>query len=206
MTKPGGDPWRPGVVSQGPPGLSERRDEPRHERRLQVFEEKIALTPRRMYNEKDQAGWRITTRNYWVGRTPDMLAFLHWIENHADETITNDELLRVKNGNEIMLLIDIIDASQQMWAYLNINLQGDVIEIFRNVEMLNGAEAWRRKVSPILSQSAPKRSRLRYKAWNPKASTQISDFASALEAWETDYRQFIEVGGEHMTAKPGRIF
>ena len=197
MQAPAGDPWNgePQVAVLGPPGLAERSDT-RSDRRLQVFEEKVALAPSRMYNEKDAPGWRITTRNYWVGRTPDMRAFLHWIENHADEEITEDELMIVKASNQIMLNIDIIDASQQMWAYLNMNLQVDVIEIFRNVEMLNGAEAWRRVVGPILSQSAPKRSRLRYKAWNPKPSTKISDFTNALEAWETDYRQFLEVGGE----------
>ena len=90
-----------------------------------------------------------------------------------------------------MLDIDIVDASQQMWAYLNINLQGPIIETFRNVPMLNGAEAWRRIIAPIVNNSAPKRSALRNKAWNPKQATKVSEFLQCLEKWETDYRLFM---------------
>ena len=163
MQKPAGDPWQSpsGNAYAGNYGGNEQRAEPR---RLQLFEEKVALASARMYNEKDAPGWRIMTRNYWVGRTPHMRTFLEWIEAHPNEEITEDEIKKVKSGCELMIDIDKLEARQQMWAYLNMNLQGDIAEIFRNFEMLNGAEAWRRIVSLILSQSGAKRSRLRHKA------------------------------------------
>ena len=112
----------------------------------------------RMYIEKDPTSWRVMTRNYWVGRTPDMKVVLEWIEGFKDVEITDERIEQAKSGCELMTDLNPVDASQQMWSYLNLNLQGDVVETFRNVGLLNGAEAWRRIIQPIDSNSAPKRS------------------------------------------------
>ena len=80
-------------------------------------------------------------------------------------------------------------------GFLNFNLQGDIIETFQNVELLNGAEAWRRIVRPINANSMARRRGLRNKAYNPVPANKLADFSGALERWETDYRQYIECGG-----------
>ena len=81
MQHPGGDPWNqgqsPGVGAMpAPPGLG---DDGRPQR-LRVFEEKVALLPARMYQDRDPIGWKNMTRNYWVGRHKGMKNFLEWIE------------------------------------------------------------------------------------------------------------------------------
>ena len=118
-----------------------------------------------------------------------MKTFLGWIEAHSDEEITEEEFIAVRDKHALMIDIDIVDASRQMWAYLNINLQRSRIETFRNVAMLNGAEAWRRIVSPIINNSAPKRSHLRDKAWSPKQAGKLATFylASTHGKQTTDY-------------------
>ena len=87
-----------------------------------------------------------------------------------------------------------------MWSYLNLNLVGaDATEIFQNVDMLGGAEAWRRIVAAIVTQSGPKRTALRNLAWNPKSIGKLTDFLGCLESWETNHRMFVEHGGEAMS-------
>ena len=130
--------------------------------------------PARMYNDKNATQWRLLTRNYWVGRTPHMKTFLDWIDRQPDDEITYDILKQVKDSCELMVDIDILDASMQMWAYLNMNLQGDALEIFNNVEVLNGAEAWRRIIKPIENAGPAKQKALRIRAWNPKPATTAS--------------------------------
>ena len=147
-----------------PPGLG---DDGRPQR-LRVFEEKVALLPARMYQDRDPIGWKNMTRNYWVGRNKGMKNFLEWIEGKLaasprdpNEQITEDEIDAVCKSCALMTNMNLTDASEQMWAYLDINLQGSVREIFSNVGMLNGAEAWRRVVEPIDKNSDAKQNRLR---------------------------------------------
>ena len=52
---------------------------------MQIYEEKIATMSERRYNENNPVGWKLLTRNYWVGRVPDMQVLLRWIEEHSDE-------------------------------------------------------------------------------------------------------------------------
>ena len=102
------------------------------------------MHPARLYQEKDAPGWKILTRNYWIGRNPHMKTFLEWIEQHADDEITEAEVKSAMDGTgetKLMVDIDLVEASHQMWSYLNLNLTGDIVEVFQNVDLLNGAEA-----------------------------------------------------------------
>ena len=120
---------------------------------------------------------------------------LKWVEDHGENEITMDAVEAVRDSYELMMDICPVEASEQMWAYLNLNLQGSILETFHNVEELNGAEAWRRVVEPINANSMAKRRGLRKKAQDPQAANKLSDFDATLVRWETDYRQCLECGG-----------
>ena len=113
--------------------------------KLQLFDDKIATQPARMYDDKKVAAWRKGTMNYFLGRHRHMKTFIKWIEEKGDEEITIELLESMKNGPTALMMDSCpVEASEQMWAFLNLNLQGDILETFHNVEPLNGAEAWRR--------------------------------------------------------------
>ena len=113
-----------------------------------------------------------------------MKVMLEWIEKFGDEEITTDRIKALEHDTEVCINIDPVEASSQVWSYLNLNIgESSVIEVFRNVELLNGFEAWRRIVMPVLSKPSPMRSRLRNKAWNPRPASKLSEFAGCLEAW-----------------------
>ena len=135
-----------------------------------------------------------------------MRVFLEWIEIHADIEITEDKVRAFPSGNNgpLIVNIDLVEASNQMWAYLNMNLQGSVTEVFHNVEMLKGAEAWRRIVGPISNHGEARRKALRWRAWNPRAATKASDSTNCLEAWETDWRHFTEAWGDQISDETRR--
>ena len=62
-----------------------------------------------------------------------------------------------------------------------------------DVPKLNGFEAWRRIVEPILSTSLAMRISLPKTAWNPSPAKLIHDYGRCLENFETDYRRYLEV-------------
>ena len=173
-------------------------------RELRLYEEKVVMQSERRYSEKDANQWKIMTENYFIGRCPDMARFLAWIVEQADEEIDFDDISKLKMGNDIMVNIDVAEASQQLWAFLDINLTGDAVMPFRNVDRLNGAEAWRRTVMPIISNTACRRKELRNRADNPKPANKFNDFDQALNQWLTDYRLFREYGGEEFSQEKMR--
>ena len=63
-----------------------------------------------MYNEKDAAGWRIMTRNYWLSRNADMRKFLEWIEGQNDREIEEGDIKRLKDSYELMIDMDVVEA------------------------------------------------------------------------------------------------
>ena len=97
-----------------------------------------------------------------------MAVVLNWIEQQGDNEIMSQDM-EAQRGR-MMIELDPVYASHQIWGYLNLNLTGESTNIFRNVARLNGAEAWRRITRPINSQSVARRQQLRQKAWNPQAA------------------------------------
>ena len=84
-----------------------------------------------------------------------MKVLLEWAEKFGDEEITEAKIKSLEHDQEICLNINACEASAQVWSYLNLNLgESSVVEIFRNVALLNGLEAWRRIVLPIMSNTA----------------------------------------------------
>ena len=142
---------------------------------MKLFEEKVAMNPAHMYDEKDPLGWKIMTKNYFIGRYPHMDTFLTWIEQQKDQEIPYERMKVQRQHPEICVDFDIVHATQQLWSWLNLNLRGDQVQVFRNVEKLNGAEAWRRVCGPISSSTAAKRQQLRNNAWNPKPAVRLQD-------------------------------
>ena len=108
---------------------------------LRLYEEKVAMSPERKYNEKDSASWNITTHNDFIGRVPDMDRIFTWIDARGDEEIDNQDIARRKVTNDIMINIDVVEASRQLWAFLDIHVTvGEAVAVFRNVAKLNGLE------------------------------------------------------------------
>ena len=67
------------------------------------------MSAQRLYAEKETVGWEITTRNYFIGRVPDMDKFLTWIEERGDKDITMEDIRRLNPANTFMVNFDIVE-------------------------------------------------------------------------------------------------
>ena len=144
----------------------------------------------------------LATSDYFISRNPDVEVMLKWIEKQGDIEITSTEVERQRG--KMMIEMDPVYVSHQLWGYLNLNLVGEALNIFRNVTKLNGAEAWRRVTKPINSQSVGRRQQLRQKAWNPQPARNVMQVDQVIEEWETNYRKYIEARGDPMSDESRR--
>ena len=89
--------------------------------------------------------------------------------------------------------------SSQVWSYLNLNLVGEALVPFRNVAPHEGFEAWRKTLRLARSRGEVRRMELTSKVQRPSGASKLADVGKALEAWDTDMREFIEAGGRGMS-------
>ena len=110
------------------------------------------------YSDKSPDVWIKDVTNYMVGQDPEMIQYLHWIEERQAQEIHFDDVkgMSIEGGGHVMLdRLDPIAASQKMWAWLNlaVSMSASAKRTFLAVEKLNGAEAWGRPVVPHNSRS-----------------------------------------------------
>ena len=149
--------------------------------------------------------WMEVTRSYLIGRNPVLDPILKWVEAHGEASVKKKKTAKLRDELSLMTDLEPTIASEQMWSFLNMNTTGTQFrETFMNVERLNGFEAWRKITEPIRSTSVAMRIAFRKNAWNPAPAKTIQDYAVKLEKWETDYRKYIEVGGERISDEQRR--
>ena len=86
-----------------------------------IFDDKIARDPAWQYKASDKLKWSVMTRNYLVSKCPDARAFLKWIEDRQHAEISEEDI----RESSAMMNVDPIVLSQNIWGYLNLNLQAD---------------------------------------------------------------------------------
>ena len=84
-----------------------------------------------------------------------MKPYLSWVEAKGADKVTVQQLRAMQctdsEGDSYMLTIDPVQASQELWSWINLTLEKSATaqRDFHNAEELNGAEAYRRLVQPL---------------------------------------------------------
>ena len=143
-------------------------------------------------NGDDGESWRLRTRGYWISKCPVIPKFLKWIEDHKEHPVVAEEL------NDKQHMYGGVPAgtlSYHMWGYLNLNLKGKAQKSFHLVAIGNGAEAWRKLVYNVRSQSELSLRTLKEQIEQPPAVENLNDVEDAVEQWEAKYLEYQEGGG-----------
>jgi hypothetical protein len=93
---------------------------------------------------------------------------------------------------------DMIQASQGLWAFLNLNLVGSARAKFDKAPRLNGFDVWRRVVYPMAPKSVAHRVDLHADLHNPARAKKLSDLIEIVEAWEKLRDRYYEMGGQEV--------
>ena len=89
--------------------------------------------------------------------------------------------------------------AMELWGYLNLNVTGEARQVFENVDDLQGFEAWRKLVKGIRSRAEVRKLQLQGQVQRPVEAKRLADVPKALEAWDTNMREFLEAGGRPMS-------
>lgn len=89
--------------------------------------------------------------------------------------------------------------SHHAWSYFTLNLDSTAKTSFGQVAFGNGAEAWRKLVQPIRSQTELRRQQLRSRIQQPNQATDIKHVSNYTHEWESVYLEYLECGGTPMS-------
>ena len=101
-------------------------------RKRDVYEEKWAVKTENKYNDKDPMSWYVGVTNYLIGRNPEVEKWLEWVENKGDIEIDLEMVIKAQGNTEDGgLMMDMIPTavSQDIWAFLNLNLTGEPVHV-----------------------------------------------------------------------------
>ena len=110
-------------------------------------------------------------------------------EARADDPATVQSLHKTANGWVTPVKLQFL--SMELWGYLNLNITGEARQVFENVEDLQGFEAWRKLVKGIRSKAEVRKLQLQGQVQRPAEAKRLSDVPKALEAWDTNMREFL---------------
>ena len=166
------------------------------------FETKAAKDDLPRYDgAKDKIGlWRRKTMYYLHSKCSDMKTLLEWAEKRPD-AIDNDELVSDTyfNANLQNLEQDAAVLSYFLWGFLNVNLVSDAWDVFDNVPIENGLEAWRQINMDTTQLTEAEIFRLEDHVLAPIRVSDPGQVPQALVRWDAAYKRYIEAGGAQMS-------
>ena len=166
----------------------------------QIFEDKVAIAGNMQYTEDGKRTWLETTRNYLISKAFEMNAFLKWAESAQAATIT-DENIAALSSSGMCMDHEPMHLSRALWGYLNLSLTGSAKMAFKNVEVGNGFDAWRRVAVPIIPRSEARLHSMHNGIHSPAQSRRLADVMMNIDTWESHLREYYECGGDAIPDK-----
>ena len=111
---------------------------------------KLAQIDTHVYLDAAPETWHKNVRTYLIGTHVDVGPFLNWVEAQGKQVITEDALQDLVPSGQIMMNLCPIQVSRELWSWINLCLEKSTSaqQTFHNVPELNGAEVYRRLVTP----------------------------------------------------------
>ena len=164
-----------------------------------TLDKKLALLDKHQYDDHKPDSWHKNIRTYMIGCHVDMKGLLDWIERRGEAKVRSCDLMILSSGTggASMMDLDPLHASNEMWSWLSLCLgkSAHAQRLFNNVEELNGAEAYRKLVVPMLSTSIVRRTFLRKRVENPQRSKSMATIMDCVDLWEENLIALKKAGG-----------
>ena len=159
----------------------------------------MAQNPHFQFDHNNQEKWMATVKNYLIGERWEMVDLLDWAERFEKTPIEEHHLKAVASSDLMQDSgFDTIQASQELWAFLNLNLVGSARAKFDKAPRLNGFDVWRRVVCPMAPKSVARRVDLHTDLHNPARAKRLADLIETVEAWEKLRDRYYEMGGQEV--------
>ena len=161
-----------------------------------LFEMKFALETRNQFDgNKNGTHWKRIVSGHFIGQYLKMFDIFNWAEQQRNTTITTE----LAQSLQPWVDDDILIISHLMWKFLNVNLTDSAFEIFSNVPISNGLDAWRRIMNKVNDKSPARKDELLTLINSPGKATKCEDVDKLFESWDTNTRIYRELGGEEVS-------
>ena len=137
-------------------------------------------------------------RNYLLGTHNDVVLILDWVEARGKEVITEAPLKEMQEAT--MIELDSLQVARELWSWLNLTREhsSSVQRTFHHVQDLNGAEVYRRLVTPlgVTTCSVTRRSRLSDRVQQLVRAKNMLTLLHVVADWEARKLAFAKAGGK----------
>jgi hypothetical protein len=162
--------------------------------KVSLIDHKSSIGKPTVFTGKDEEyfyTWSVRTRNFISSIYPDCLELLIWSLDQ-DDPISESDLddMFGSSALEGERIEDLIYKVNQIYHALQGLTELEPFEIVENVELGNGAEAWRRLNRRFDPTTAGRRRNLLNMIIKPDRITDVFQVFQALEAWEGAVRRY----------------
>lgn len=110
-----------------------------------------------------------------------MAEILQCVEGQQREAINGESIIYYMRSTGKMMDANVHLLNRELWAFLNLNIIGNVRTRFDNAPACEGFEAWRRIVTPLGPRTEGKRHLLHGEVDSPRRATRLPELEMHME-------------------------
>jgi len=166
------------------------------------FESRVTQQPEFKYDGKSGGpAWCKKVKNYLCGRNEHVEALLTFAEKRGLTEITNAEV-----ASWATPACDTVTLSRRVWTFLGLCVSGDADEAYNLCPSGNGLDVWRALQHVVFRGSEMRRMNLENRVRDPKTARDLGQIRSCVQSWETDYKEFKDLGGTPLSERDRKTY
>ena len=160
-----------------------------------IFDEKMAATEFRFDGVKGGAVWKSRIERYFISKVPALREILLWAEKHDQRVVTEENFLAVVIHGIDEWKQQVINA--QIWGFLSSCVHGTAETMFKQAEMLNGLDSWRRIVRVIDNGLPLQLEQLRgeVRMLHTRPIKDLESVATGIAEFDAKLKEYSDAGG-----------
>ncbi len=166
----------------------------KHDR--QLYDDKLTTQAEYRYDGmKGGTAWKSRVERYFISKVPALREILRWAELHDKAVITEESFSKVVDHEMNETKQQLLNAA--VWGFLSQCLAGTAETMFKQAEMLNGLDGWRRVVRVIDNGLPLQLEQLRgeVRLLHTRPIKDLDSVATGIAEFEAKLKEYKEAGG-----------
>ena len=165
-----------------------------------LFDDKMTTQEEYRFNGvKGGIAWKGKVERHFISRAPILRQILEWAEKEELETITPEKFQEAVGMALMHEQVQMVNAA--IWGFLSGAISGVAEDIFKNADMLNGLDAWRRITRYIDHGRGIRRETLRreIKMLHTRPIKALENVEHGVAEFENLFAEYARAGGSAPT-------
>ena len=162
----------------------------------QIYDDKLTAQPEYKFDGvRGGPAWKSRVERYFISKVPALREILRWAERHDKMTVTEEAFQRVVEPAMDETKQQLLNAA--LWGFLSQCLTGTADTMFKQAEMCNGLDGWRRIVRLIDNGLPLQLEQLRgeVRMLHTRPIKDLESIQTGIAEFEAKLKEYKEAGG-----------